>query len=135
MAICPHHRKSPVAVYFNDSSPGPAKWELRCNKASSTRCCCAKGSKGHSKGYLHRDINPDEFPMGLGRISNKGVFIGGSLIGGDQQQGGLPIGPGNIRFGTSKLTTDDNTSVEYLAENELRMFVDRFMDDEMEKVK
>ncbi|CAN6862902.1 unnamed protein product [Brassica oleracea] len=73
---------------------------MQCNKASSTRCCCAKGSKGHSKGYLHRDINPDEFPMGLGRISNKGVFIGGSLIGGDQQQGGLPIGLGNIRFGT-----------------------------------
>ncbi|WZZ48664.1 hypothetical protein YC2023_048771 [Brassica napus] len=85
--------------------------------------------------------------MGVGRISNKqlescsitltqlkqeiqrarsqGVFIGGSLIGGDQQQGGLPICPGNISFGTlrkylsSKLTTDDNTAVGYLAETSL----------------
>ncbi|WZZ03456.1 hypothetical protein YC2023_089377 [Brassica napus] len=64
-------------------------------------------------------------------ILDMGVYIGGSLIGGDQQQGGLPICPDNISFGTlrkclsSKLTiTDDKTAVEYLAENKLRIFVD-----------
>ncbi|WZZ86329.1 hypothetical protein YC2023_114908 [Brassica napus] len=58
-------------------------------------------------------------------ILDMGVYIGGSLIGGDNQQGGLPICPDNISFVPSLLRfTYDNTAVEYLAENKLRMFVD-----------
>lgn len=44
-----------------------------CHKSSSTRHG-PKRCKVHSKGYLRRDIRPDEFPMGLGRKSNKVCF-------------------------------------------------------------
>ncbi|KAL0710249.1 hypothetical protein Bca4012_017227 [Brassica carinata] len=100
----------------------------------------------------------------------EGVFIGGSLIGRDQQQGGLdghseeeinskvnyPLVPAISALGMQceaeaavfdmeymrwledqqRLFTEVSVATqEHLAENELRMSVDRFMDDEMEKVK
>ncbi|CAN6856711.1 unnamed protein product [Brassica oleracea] len=55
----------------------------------------------------------DPLEQEIQQARSQGVYIGGSLIGGDNQQGGLPICPDNISF-----------AVEYLAENKLRMFVD-----------
>ncbi|KAG2307362.1 hypothetical protein Bca52824_027110 [Brassica carinata] len=85
------------------------------------------------------------------RTRSTARWTGWSLRGGDQQQGGLPIGPGNISSGEAavfdmeymrwledqqRLFTEVSVATqEHLAENELRMSVDRFVDDEMEKVK
>ncbi|KAL0898576.1 hypothetical protein Bca101_082537 [Brassica carinata] len=150
------------------------------NKAFSTRDGTSAGR------YTQKDIKADKFPMGLGGTSNKGlhamqvaililetlegVFIGGSLIGRDQQQGGLdghseeeinskvdyPLVPAISALGMQcegeaavfdmeymrwledqqRLFTEVSVATqEHLAENELRMSVDRFVDDEMEKVK
>ncbi|RIA04611.1 hypothetical protein BRARA_K01142, partial [Brassica rapa] len=73
------------------------------------------------------------------RARSQGVFYGGSLMGGDQQQGGMPIGPGYTSSEAAvfdmeytrwleeqqRLLTELRVATqEHLAENELRMFVD-----------
>uniref|UniRef100_M4CNX6 DOG1 domain-containing protein n=1 Tax=Brassica campestris TaxID=3711 RepID=M4CNX6_BRACM len=84
-------------------------------------------------------IKLSQLEQEIQRARSQGVFFGGSLIGGDQQQGGLPTGPGNTSSEAAvfdmeytrwleeqqRLLTELRMATqEHLAENELRMFVD-----------
>ncbi|KAF2538347.1 hypothetical protein F2Q68_00019602 [Brassica cretica] len=126
MAICPHHWKSPVAVYFNEENNITKHPELAIARSavrgwyvSLTSLCYQVYviDLGLAKRYCDANTNrhiPCKHDMQAAiHILDMGVYIGGSLIGGDNQQGGLPICPDNISF-----------AVEYLAENKLRIFVD-----------
>jgi transcription factor TGA len=64
----------------------------------------ARKSRLRKKAYVQQlescRIKLTQLEQEIQRARSQGVFFGGSLIGGDQQQGGLPIGPGNISSGT-----------------------------------
>ncbi|KAJ0266234.1 Transcription factor TGA10 [Hirschfeldia incana] len=103
----------------------------------------ARKSRLRKKAYVQQlescRIKLTQLEQEIQRARSQGVFYGGSLIGGDQQQGGLPIGPG---YTSSEAAVFDMeytrwleeqqrllaelrvATQEHLAENELRMFVD-----------
>ncbi|KAF3565238.1 hypothetical protein DY000_02012581 [Brassica cretica] len=120
MAICRHHRKSPVRRITRTSQ---MRATISVNslqtKLSRSSCYIHSGDliwenniTKHPELAIAGSAVRHDMQIAI-HILDMGVYIGGSLIGGDQQQGGLPICPGNISF-----------AVEYLAENKLRMFVD-----------
>ncbi|CAH2073794.1 unnamed protein product [Thlaspi arvense] len=103
----------------------------------------ARKSRLRKKAYVQQlescRIKLTQLEQEIQRARSQGVFFGGSLIGGDQQQGGLPIGHGNISSEAAvfdmeytrwleeqqRLLTELRVATqEHLAENELRMFVD-----------
>ncbi|EFH47492.1 bZIP family transcription factor [Arabidopsis lyrata subsp. lyrata] len=104
----------------------------------------ARKSRLRKKAYVQQlescRIKLTQLEQEIQRARSQGVFFGGSLIGGDQQQGGLPIGPGNISSAEAavfdmeyarwleeqqRLLNELRVATqEHLAENELRMFVD-----------
>ncbi|KAG7554379.1 Transcription factor TGA like domain [Arabidopsis suecica] len=103
----------------------------------------ARKSRLRKKAYVQQlescRIKLTQLEQEIQRARSQGVFFGGSLIGGDQQQGGLPIGPGNISSEAAvfdmeyarwleeqqRLLNELRVATqEHLAENELRMFVD-----------
>ncbi|CAH8312596.1 unnamed protein product [Eruca vesicaria subsp. sativa] len=103
----------------------------------------ARKSRLRKKAYVQQlescRIKLTQLEQEIQRARSQGVFYGGSLMGGDQQQGGLPIGPG---YTSSEAAVFDMeytrwleeqqrllaelrvATQEHLAENELRMFVD-----------
>nr|CAC40649.1 bZIP transcription factor [Arabidopsis thaliana] len=103
----------------------------------------ARKSRLRKKAYVQQlescRIKLTQLEQEIQRARSQGVFFGGSLIGGDQQQGGLPIGPGNISSEAAvfdmeyarwleeqqRLLNELRVATqEHLSENELRMFVD-----------
>ncbi|EOA22997.1 hypothetical protein CARUB_v10003744mg [Capsella rubella] len=104
----------------------------------------ARKSRLRKKAYVQQlescRIKLTQLEQEIQRARSQGVFFGGSLIGGDQQQGGLPIGSGSISSAEAavfdmeyarwleeqqRLLTELRVATqEHLAENELRMFVD-----------
>ncbi|XP_023637539.1 transcription factor TGA10 isoform X2 [Capsella rubella] len=103
----------------------------------------ARKSRLRKKAYVQQlescRIKLTQLEQEIQRARSQGVFFGGSLIGGDQQQGGLPIGSGSISSEAAvfdmeyarwleeqqRLLTELRVATqEHLAENELRMFVD-----------
>ncbi|AED91073.1 bZIP transcription factor family protein [Arabidopsis thaliana] len=104
----------------------------------------ARKSRLRKKAYVQQlescRIKLTQLEQEIQRARSQGVFFGGSLIGGDQQQGGLPIGPGNISSAEAavfdmeyarwleeqqRLLNELRVATqEHLSENELRMFVD-----------
>ncbi|XP_010452628.1 PREDICTED: transcription factor TGA2.2-like isoform X5 [Camelina sativa] len=103
----------------------------------------ARKSRLRKKAYVQQlescRIKLTQLEQEIQRARSQGVFFGGSLIG-DQHQGGLPIGPGNVSSAEAavfdmeyarwleeqqRLLTELRVATqEHLAENELRMFVD-----------
>ncbi|XP_010423290.1 PREDICTED: transcription factor TGA2.2-like isoform X1 [Camelina sativa] len=102
----------------------------------------ARKSRLRKKAYVQQlescRIKLTQLEQEIQRARSQGVFFGGSLIG-DQHQGGLPIGPGNVSSEAAvfdmeyarwleeqqRLLTELRVATqEHLAENELRMFVD-----------
>ncbi|KFK25074.1 hypothetical protein AALP_AA8G062800 [Arabis alpina] len=103
----------------------------------------ARKSRLRKKAYVQQlescRIKLTQLEQEIQRARSQGVFYGGSLIGGDQQQGGMNIGPGNISSEAAvfdmeyarwmeeqqRLLNELRVATqEHLAENELRMFVD-----------
>ncbi|VVB13501.1 unnamed protein product [Arabis nemorensis] len=103
----------------------------------------ARKSRLRKKAYVQQlescRIKLTQLEQEIQRARSQGVFFGGSLIGGDQQQGGMNIGPGNISSEAAvfdmeyarwmeeqqRLLNELRVATqEHLAENELRMFVD-----------
>ncbi|KAG2334824.1 hypothetical protein Bca52824_006004 [Brassica carinata] len=104
----------------------------------------ARKSRLRKKAYVQQlescRIKLTQLEQEIQRARSQGVFFGGSLIGGDQQQGGLSIGPGNTSSAEAAVFDMEYTrwleeqqrllaelrvaTQENLAENELRMFVD-----------
>ncbi|KAF8115538.1 hypothetical protein N665_0025s0008 [Sinapis alba] len=103
----------------------------------------ARKSRLRKKAYVQQlescRIKLTQLEQEVQRARSQGVFYGGSIIGGDQQQGGLPIGPGYTSSEAAvfdmeytrwleeqqRLLTELRVATqEHLAENELRMFVD-----------
>ncbi|ESQ40613.1 hypothetical protein EUTSA_v10014032mg [Eutrema salsugineum] len=103
----------------------------------------ARKSRLRKKAYVQQlescRIKLTQLEQEIQRARSQGVFFGGSLIGGDQQQGGLAIGHGNISSEAAVFDMEYTrwleeqqrllnelrvATQEHLAENELRMFVD-----------
>ncbi|KAF3504797.1 hypothetical protein F2Q69_00045375 [Brassica cretica] len=104
----------------------------------------ARKSRLRKKAYVQQlescRIKLTQLEQEIQRARSQGVFYGGSLMGGDQQQGGMPIGPGYTSSAEAavfdmeytrwleeqqRLLTELRVATqEHLAENELRMFVD-----------
>ncbi|XP_018472626.1 transcription factor TGA10 isoform X2 [Raphanus sativus] len=101
----------------------------------------ARKSRLRKKAYVQQlescRIKLTQLEQEIQRARSQGVFFGGSLIGGDQQQGGLSIGPGNTSSAVfdmeytrwleeqQRLLAELRVATqENLVENELRMFVD-----------
>ncbi|KAJ4908728.1 bZIP transcription factor family protein [Raphanus sativus] len=102
----------------------------------------ARKSRLRKKAYVQQlescRIKLTQLEQEIQRARSQGVFFGGSLIGGDQQQGGLSIGPGNTSSAAvfdmeytrwleeqQRLLAELRVATqENLVENELRMFVD-----------
>ncbi|KAF8118753.1 hypothetical protein N665_0002s0066 [Sinapis alba] len=103
----------------------------------------ARKSRLRKKAYVQQlescRIKLTQLEQEIQRARSQGVFFGGSLIGGDQQQGGQSIGPGNTSSEAAvfdmeymrwleeqqRLLAELRVATqENLSENELRMFVD-----------
>ncbi|CAN7036465.1 unnamed protein product [Brassica oleracea var. botrytis] len=104
----------------------------------------ARKSRLRKKAYVQQlescRIKLTQLEQEIQRARSQGVFYGGSLMGGDQQQGGMPIGPCYTSSAEAavfdmeytrwleeqqRLLTELRVATqEHLAENELRMFVD-----------
>lgn len=130
---------------------GPASSDYDIPKSSDPKTLrrlaqnreAARKSRLRKKAYVQQlescRIKLSQLEKEIQRARSQGVFFGGSLIGGDQQQGGLPTGPGNTSSEAAvfdmeytrwqeeqqRLLTELRMATqEHLAENELRMFVD-----------
>ncbi|CDY70714.1 BnaUnng03970D [Brassica napus] len=131
---------------------GPASSDYDIPKSSDPKTLrrlaqnreAARKSRLRKKAYVQQlescRIKLSQLEKEIQRARSQGVFFGGSLIGGDQQQGGLPTGPGNTSSAEAAVFDMEYTrwqeeqqrlltelrmaTQEHLAENELRMFVD-----------
>uniref|UniRef100_A0A1J3JZE2 Transcription factor HBP-1b(C1) n=1 Tax=Noccaea caerulescens TaxID=107243 RepID=A0A1J3JZE2_NOCCA len=133
------NRKGPASSDHDTPKPSDPKTLRRLAQNREA----ARKSRLRKKAYVQQlescRIKLTQLEQEIQRARSQGVFFGGSFTGGDQQQGGLPIGPGHISSEAAvfdmeysrwleeqqRLLTELRVATqEHLAENELRMFVD-----------